>query len=118
MGFFQFEEDTTTTLWHVFSPFNLTPTTHPLPKFKEDLPRFSRNNIVTTNEHLVAFSNACHNIGANDNDTCMCLFVNSLEGKVATDFFHLPPKILSTWEELAYWFKSTYWKSKIPVEQL
>jgi hypothetical protein len=117
-GLFQFEEDATTTPWHVSSPLNLAPATHPLPKFKDHLPRFSGNNIVTTNEHLVAFSNACHNIGANDNDTCMCLFVNSLEGKVATDFFDLPPKILSTWEELVYWFKSTYGQSKSPTEQL
>jgi hypothetical protein len=66
----------------------------------------------------VAFSNACHDIGTNDNDTCMHLFVNSLEGKAATDFFDLPPKIISTWEELVYWFKSTYGQSKSPVEQL
>jgi hypothetical protein len=117
-GLFQFEEDATTTPWHVSSPLNLAPTTHPLPKFKEHLPRFSGNNTVTTNEHLVAFSNACHNIGANDNDTCMRLFVNSLEGKVAADFFDLPPKIMSTWEELVYWFKSTYGQSKILAEQL
>jgi hypothetical protein len=57
-GLFQFEEDATTTLWHVSSPLNLAPATHPLPKFKENLPRFSGNNTVTTNEHLVAFSNA------------------------------------------------------------
>ena len=74
----------------------------------EHLPRFSGNNTVTTNEHLLEFSNAHHNIGANDNDTCMCLFVNSLEGKVTTYFFDLSPKIISTWEELVYWFKSTY----------
>jgi hypothetical protein len=48
----------------------------------------------------------------------MRLFVNSLEGKAAADFFDLPPKILSTWEELVYWFKSTYGKSKIPIEKL
>jgi hypothetical protein len=77
-------------------------TTHPLPKFKEHLPRFLGNNNVTTNEHLVAFSNACHNIGDNDNDTCMCLFFNSLKRKAAADFFDLPPKILSTWKELVY----------------
>jgi hypothetical protein len=106
-GIFQFEEDAMTTPWHVSSPLNLAPATHPLPKFKEHLPKFSGNNIVTTNEHLVSFSNDCHNIGANDNDTCMRLFVNSLEGKVAIDFFDLPPKIISTWEELVYWFKST-----------
>jgi hypothetical protein len=66
----------------------------------------------------MAFSSACHNIGSNDNDTCMFLFVNSLEGKVADDFFDLPPNILSTWEELVYWIKSTYGKSKSPAEQL
>jgi hypothetical protein len=105
-------------MWHVSSPLNLTRATRPLPKFKENLPRFSRNSIVTTNEHLVAFSNACHNIGANENDTCMCLFVNFMEGKKMTDLFDLPLKILSTWEELVYWFKSTYGQSKSPSKQL
>jgi hypothetical protein len=102
----------------VSSPLNLAPATHTLPKFKEHLPRFSGNNTVTTNEHLVAFYNACHNIGANDNDTCMRLFVNSLEGMAMDDFFDLPPNILSTWEELAYWFRSTYGKSKSSSEKL
>jgi hypothetical protein len=115
-GIFQFEEDATTTLWNVSSPLNLAPATRPLPKFKEHLHRFSRNNTVTTNDHLVAFSNVCHNIGANDNDTCMHLFVNSLEGKATIDLFDLPPKIISTWEELVYWFKSTYGQSKISTE--
>jgi hypothetical protein len=107
-GLFQFEEDTTTTLWHVSSPLNLALATRPLPKFKENLLRFSGNNTVTMNKHLVAFYNACHNIGANENDTCMHLFINSLEGKDADDFFDLPPKIMSTWEELIYLFRSTY----------
>jgi hypothetical protein len=117
-GLFQFEEDSTTTPWHVSSPLNLAPATRPLPKFKEHLPRFSGNNTVTTNEHLVEISNACHNIGANENDTFMRLFVNSLEGKVAANLFDLPPKIMSTWEELVYWFRSTYGQSKIPAEKL
>jgi hypothetical protein len=34
---FQFIEDATTTQWHVSSPLNLAPATHPLPKFKENL---------------------------------------------------------------------------------
>jgi hypothetical protein len=75
-------------------------------------------NTVTTNEHLVAVSNAFHNIGANDNDTCMHLFVNYLEGKATTNIFYLPPKILSTWEELVYWFKSSYGQPKSPAEKL
>jgi hypothetical protein len=86
-GIFQFEEDSTTTPWHVSSPLNIAPVTRPLPKFEEHLPKFSGNNTVSTNEHLVECSNACHNIGANNNDTCMCLFINSLEGKAGTDFF-------------------------------
>jgi hypothetical protein len=102
----------------VSSPLNLAPDTRPLPKFKEKLPNFSGNNTISTNEHLVVFSNAFHNIGANDNDTCMRLFTNSLEGKVAVDFFDLPPKILSTWEELIYWFRSTYGKYKSPADKL
>jgi hypothetical protein len=48
----------------------------------------------------------------------MRLFVNSLEGKVAVDFFDLPPKSVSTWDDLVYWFKSTYGKSKSLAEQL
>jgi hypothetical protein len=51
-GLFQFEEDATTTPWHVSSPLNLTPATHPLPKFKDHLPRFLGNGTITTNEHL------------------------------------------------------------------
>jgi hypothetical protein len=102
----------------VSSPLNLAPATRPLPKFKENLPRFLGNNNGTTNEHPVAFFNAFHNIGSNDNDTCMHLFINSLEGKATIDFFDLPPKILSTWDELIYWFRSTYGQSKIPTEKL
>ena len=48
----------------------------------------------------------------------MHLFVNSLEGKVVADFFDLPPKIMSTWEELIYWSRSTYGESKSPAEKL
>ena len=48
----------------------------------------------------------------------MHLFVNSMEGKVAAYFFDLPPKILSTWEELIYWFRSIYGQSKIPTKKL
>jgi hypothetical protein len=91
-GLFEFEEYAMTTPWHISSPLNLTPATHPLPKFKDHLPRFLGNCTVTTNEHLVAFSNACHNIGANNNDMFMRLFVNSLEGKATTFFFTSLPK--------------------------
>jgi hypothetical protein len=38
----------------------------------------------------------------------MRLFVSSLEEKVETNFFELPPNIFTTWVELSYWFNSTY----------
>jgi hypothetical protein len=38
----------------------------------------------------------------------MFLIVDSIEGKSATNFFDLPLKIVSTWEELVYWYKSTF----------
>jgi len=91
-GLFQFKEDATTTPWHISSPLNLTPATHPLPKFKDHLPRLSVNGTINTNEHLVAFSNVFHYKGDNDNDTCMHLFVNSLEGKATKKCFDLLPK--------------------------
>jgi hypothetical protein len=37
---------------------------------------------------------------------------------IVANFFDLPPKILSTWENLIYWFRSTYGKSKSPAEKL
>jgi len=115
---FQFEEYVNTTLWHVSSPLNLTPTANHFPKFKDHLPKFSGNSTVSINEHLIDFSNAFHAIGTNDNDTCMCLFFNSLEGKVVDNFFDFPLNILSTWDELVYWFKSTFWQPKIPTDWL
>jgi hypothetical protein len=92
-GLFQFEEDENTIPWHVSSTLDLAPTTTPLPKFKDHFPKFSGNGTISVNECLVTFSNACHNIGANENDTCMRLFVNSLEGKVVVYLLELPPKI-------------------------
>jgi hypothetical protein len=73
-GLFQFKEDINATPCHVSSPLNINPATNPLPKFKDHLPKFSGSGTISVNEHLVVFSNACHNIGENDNDTCMRLF--------------------------------------------
>jgi hypothetical protein len=96
----------------------LNPTINPILKFKDNLPKFSNNGTIFINEHLVAFSNACHNIGANDNDMCTILFVNSLEGKFVVDFFELPPKVFLTWDELDYWSKSTYGQPQSPADLL
>jgi len=86
------EEDTNTTPWYASSPLNLNPTTNPIPKFKDHFPKLSGSGTISVNEHLVALSNVCHNIGVNDNDTCVRLFVNSLEGKVVANFFELSSK--------------------------
>jgi hypothetical protein len=54
-GLFQFEEDDTTTLWHFYSPLNLACATNPFPNFKEQLPKFSGNDTISTEEHLISF---------------------------------------------------------------
>jgi hypothetical protein len=115
---FKFEEDLDATPWQVSSPLNLSLAIAPLLKFKDRFPKFSGNGIISVNENLISFSNTYYNIGENDNDICMFLFVNSLEGKYVVDFFELPPKILSTWVELSYRFKYTYGKPQIPTDKI
>ncbi len=68
---FEFTKVRNTTLWLVASPLNLAPTDAPLPKFKDYFPKFLANGIQTAEENLVAFSNAFHNIGENENDIYM-----------------------------------------------
>jgi hypothetical protein len=66
------------------------------------------DNTITTNEHLCAFSNVYSNIEARSNDTCMPQFVNSLEGRVAMEFFRLPNRYIANCAESTYWFKETF----------
>jgi len=94
--------------WFVTSSLNLPRATTLLPKFKDHFYKFSSNRVPSKNEHLSTFSNACINIDMHNNDTCMCLLFNSIEGRATTEFFKLPDKIFTTWCELTYWFKSTF----------
>jgi hypothetical protein len=71
-----------------------------------------------TIEHLRAFSNACAILGVNNNDSCMLLFMNSLQGDVASLFSSLPDGCISTWFELSYWFTSTFGHLDNPYEHL
>jgi len=118
LGIFQYEVDADATTWLVKSPLNLVPPPDSLPKFKDHFPKFSRNGVTMPNKHLDAFSNACINIDVNDSDVCMRLFVNSLEGQAAAEFFELLDKVFSTYNELTYWFKSTFGKVENPAEHL
>ena len=79
--------------------------------------KFSINGTISINEHLISFSTACHNIGENDHNTCMCLFVKYLEGVVIVDLFYFPPKTISTWDKLSYWFKSTSKQPQRPTDK-
>ena len=92
---FKFLENRNTTPWHVPSPLNLAPTIAPLRMFKDYVPEFSGNGTCTIDEHINAFSNAYNNIASNTNDVCMSPFFNTLDGRVATYFFNLPPKSFS-----------------------
>jgi hypothetical protein len=102
----------------VSSPLNLNPATTPLPKFKDHFPKFSCNGTISVNEHLISFSNFCHNIGTNDNDTCMRLFVNSLEGKAFFYFFELPPNLFSTWDKFVTGLNQLMDNLKVPINLL
>jgi hypothetical protein len=69
----------------------------PLPhKFKNHLPLFHGDGTVTVIEHLRVFSNACAILGVNNNDSCMLMFMNSLQGDVASLFANLPDGCIST----------------------
>ena len=106
-GMFEFSEDVNTTPWHVPSLLHLAPSTAPLLKFKDYLPKFLDIGTCTVEEHLNGFSNCYNNIGSNSNHVCMRLLVNTLKAKETTDFFNFPPKSSSNWAILCYWFKSS-----------
>jgi hypothetical protein len=108
-GLFEFEEDLNNFSWFVPTPLRFAHLVNPLPhKFKNHLPLFHDDGIVTVVEHLRAFSNACIILGVNDNDSCMLLFMNSLQGNAASLFSNLPDGCISTYFELSYWFTSTF----------
>lgn len=90
----------------------------PLPKFKDHLSNFSIDGTITTNEYLISFSEADHNIGENDNYTCMRLFFNSFASKAVANLFEFHSKAFSTWDELCYWFKSTYGEPQSLIDLL
>jgi hypothetical protein len=87
-GLFKFEEDIDITPWNVSYPLNLAPTTSPLPNLKDNLPKLFANGTILVNEHLISFSKAFHNIGANDNDMCVHLLFNCLEEKLLLIFLN------------------------------
>lgn len=110
--------DANATPWHIQSPLNLSPVNGPLPKFNDHFPKLSVGGTINSKEHLITFSNTFHNIGENDNDTCMRFFINSLLCKVVVDFLELPSKTFSTWDEIFYWFKSTYGEPRSMIDLL
>jgi len=66
-GIFEFEEDLNNHPWLVPIPLKLTHHVNPLPyKFKKHFPLFHGDKIVTVEEHLHAFSNACIILGVNE----------------------------------------------------
>jgi hypothetical protein len=118
-GIFKFEEDLNNYSWLTPTPLKLTYPVNPLPyKFKEHFPLFHGDGTVTVEEHLHAFSNACTILRVNENDSCMFLFKNSLQGNVASLFSNLPDQCISTWSELSYWFTSTFGHFDNPYEHL
>jgi hypothetical protein len=69
-------------------------------------------------EDLHAFSNDCIILGVNDNDSCMLLFMNSLQGSATSLFSNLPGECISTWSELSYQFTYTFGNLDNPYDHL
>jgi hypothetical protein len=91
------------------TPLKFSHPVSPLPNiFKQYLPLFHGDGTVTTVEHLRVFSNACTILRVNDNDSCMCFFINSLQGNAVSLFSNLPDGCISTWSQISYWFTSTF----------
>jgi hypothetical protein len=118
-GIFQFEEDLNNHLWLISTPLNLSYLINPLSyKFKKHLPLFLGDGNVIVEEHLHAFSNACTILGVIENDSCMLLFKNSLQGNVASLFANLSHECISTWFEISCWLTSTFGHLDNPYEHL
>ena len=102
-GLFEFKEDLNNSPWFVPTPLSFAHPVNLLPhKFKDHLPLFRGDGTVTTIEHLRAFLNVCAILGVNNNDGCMLLFINSLQGDVSLLFSSLLDECISTWFELSY----------------
>jgi hypothetical protein len=95
---FEFEEYLNNSPWFVPIPLKFAHLVNPLPhKFKHHFPLFHGDGTVTVVEHLRAFSNTCLILGVNDNNSCMLLFMNSLQGNATSLFANLPDECISTW---------------------
>jgi hypothetical protein len=68
------------------SPLNIRHPIKSLPKFNDHLPIFNDDGIITTYEHLQDFSNSCTILGKYNNDRCMLLFINSIQGHATSIF--------------------------------
>jgi len=106
--------------WFLPITLKLTYLVNHLPyKFKLHFLLFLGDGVVIVEKlHLRAFSNACTILEVNDNDSCMLLFINSLEGNATSLFANLPDECMSTWSELSYWFTSTFGHFDNPYEHL
>jgi len=101
-GIFSWEEDKPKFPWIVPSPLKVKYPVAPWPnKFKEHLSNFAGDGIVSVDEHLWAFSNTCTILSINENDCCMLLFKNYLQGHVASLFDDLSNEWISNWFELS-----------------
>lgn len=81
----------------VVRPLNLGLNLHPLPKGSRDrLPEFSRDGMITIDEHPNAFNVACGIIAVQHEDIIVKLFVQTLTRVVADWFYHLPNSVITT----------------------
>jgi hypothetical protein len=74
---------------------------HNMPdKFEKWLPKFSRNNVITAQDHLSSFYNVLgiHLVPNESEDVVMKLFSISLEENARSWFNSLPEKSIKSWQ--------------------
>lgn len=96
-----------------FGPLNLTPPLHPLPQgSRNNVPKLYGNGKQHPDEHIVEFHIACGILGVEYEGISIHLFVETLQGVVADQFYHLAPQTTTTWDILKFHFETHFKTSK------
>ena len=82
---------------------------NPIPQeMRKRLPKFSRNNSITSEDHLRIFLDMMSDYEVEAEDVMMKLFVQSLTKDAREWFKRLPESSIWDWKDIEYCFKEQY----------
>jgi hypothetical protein len=97
----------------LFKPLRLPHDLHPYPCYSfENLPRFSGEDHITTENHLEAFERFVDQFEIVHDDVVMSLFSQSLSGDVVVWFRCLEAGFVGSWTELCHAFLKCWGENK------